>query len=153
MKIVKHFILTILALSNGLIGIAFLVCAYSPYISPVEHPVGACAGLFFPIFMCLNLAFCFVWLCLKPWGVCLPLLFFAAAWNSLRIYFPVGSIKEGTPGAKNLKFLTYNTQGIAAGEKGKPTERILYWLICARVGQTLSACKSLCREPMLRRHK
>lgn len=119
MKIVKHFILTILALSNGLIGIAFLVCAYSPYISPVEHPVGACAGLFFPIFMCLNLAFCFVWLCLKPWGVCLPLLFFAAAWNSLRIYFPVGSIKEGTPGAKNLKFLTYNTQGIAAGEKGE----------------------------------
>ena len=81
MKIVKHFILTILALSNGLIGIAFLVCAYSPYISPVEHPVGACAGLFFPIFMCLNLAFCFVWLCLKPWGVCLPLLFFAAGWN------------------------------------------------------------------------
>lgn len=118
MKIVKHFILTLLGIANGAVGLCFLVSAYSPYISPVEHPVGACAGLFFPIFLCLNLAFCFVWLCLKPWGACLPLLVFALGWNSLRAYFPVSSIKEATPGGKTLKFLTYNTQGIAMGDEG-----------------------------------
>ena len=51
MKIVKHFILALLGTINGVIGIGLLACAYSPYLSPVAHPVWACAGLFFPIFM------------------------------------------------------------------------------------------------------
>lgn len=49
MKIVKHFILALLGTINGVIGIGLLACAYSPYLSPVAHPVWACAGLFFPI--------------------------------------------------------------------------------------------------------
>ena len=81
MKIVKHFILTLLGVINGVIGIGLLVCAYSPYFSPEVHPVWACAGLFFPIFMCLNAACCIVWLCVKPWGLWIPLLFFARAYR------------------------------------------------------------------------
>lgn len=114
MKIVKHFILALLGAINGVIGIGLLACAYSPYLSPVAHPVWACAGLFFPIFMCLNAACCIVWLCVKPWGLWIPLLFFALGWNSLHTYFPIGSVKEAEPGSKTLKLLTYNTQGIAA---------------------------------------
>lgn len=88
MKIVKHFILTILALSNGLIGIAFLVCAYSPYISPVEHPVGACAGLFFPIFMCLNLAFLFRLALPEAMGSVFAFVVFCCRMEQLADIFP-----------------------------------------------------------------
>lgn len=70
MKRMKHFIQTLAFLLNGVVAAGFLICAYSPYLSPVEHPVGACAGLFIPVFIALNLAFCLVWLCLKPWGRC-----------------------------------------------------------------------------------
>ena len=117
MKLVRHFIQTLVFLLNSLVAIGFLICAYSPYISPTEHPVGACAGLFMPIFIALNLSFCLIWLCLKPWGALFPLAVFALGWNSLWTYFPLGSIKEQTAGSQTLKFLTYNTQGIAPGEE------------------------------------
>ena len=38
------------------------VCAYSPYIDPVAHPVWSCAGLAFPAFLIVNLLFLVFWL-------------------------------------------------------------------------------------------
>ena len=45
---------------NILVAIGFLISAYSPYISPVSHPLWACAGLFFPFLFLANLLFIFV---------------------------------------------------------------------------------------------
>ena len=128
MKRMKHFIQTLAFLLNGVVAAGFLICAYSPYLSPVEHPVGACAGLFIPVFIALNLAFCLVWLCLKPWGALFPLVVFALGWNSLNAYFPVGSIKEPGEGSPTLKFLTYNTQGISPGEGNGGENAVLSYL-------------------------
>ena len=50
---------------NILVAIGFLISAYSPYISPVSHPLWACAGLFFPFLFLANLLFIFVWVCIK----------------------------------------------------------------------------------------
>lgn len=128
MKLVKHFIHTLVFLSNAVVAAGFLICAYSPYISPAAHPVWACAGLFMPVFMALNLAFCLVWLCLKPWGALFPLAVFALGWNSLNAYFPVGSIKKQSEGSRTLKFLTYNTQGISPGEGSAGGNAVLEYL-------------------------
>ena len=42
--------------------VLLLVCAYSPYIDPVAHPVWSCAGLAFPAFLIVNLLFLVFWL-------------------------------------------------------------------------------------------
>lgn len=47
MSIWKHTFRGVLILVNLIVGVGFLCCAYSPLVSPVTHPVFACAGLFF----------------------------------------------------------------------------------------------------------
>lgn len=48
MSIWKHTFRGVFILGNLIVGTGFLCCAYSPLVSPVAHPVLACAGLFFP---------------------------------------------------------------------------------------------------------
>lgn len=48
MSIWKHTFRGVFILGNLVVGTGFLCCAYSPLVSPVAHPVLACAGLFFP---------------------------------------------------------------------------------------------------------
>ena len=68
MKFFGNIIVFLLFLANLMVCIGFLVCAYSPYISPYRHPVWSCAGLAFPIFMAGVLGFVFVWLYSSlPW--------------------------------------------------------------------------------------
>ena len=51
MSIWKHTFRGVFILGNLIVGTGFLCCAYSPLVSPVAHPVLACAGLFFPFFL------------------------------------------------------------------------------------------------------
>ena len=51
MSIWKHTFRGVFILGNLVVGTGFLCCAYSPLLSPVAHPVLACAGLFFPFFL------------------------------------------------------------------------------------------------------
>lgn len=99
----------IFLIANVVIGTGFLVCAYSPSISPVEHPVLACAGLFIPIFILLNSGFLVFWLIVSRKYAILPLLFFILGWNSLMSYCPVNIFKNDYKGGDKIKLLTYNT--------------------------------------------
>ena len=45
MSIWKHTFRGVFILGNLIVGTGFLCCAYSPLVSPVAHPVLACAGL------------------------------------------------------------------------------------------------------------
>lgn len=105
----------IFLIANVVIGTGFLVCAYSPSISPVEHPVLACAGLFIPIFILLNSGFLVFWLIISRKYAILPLLFFILGWNSLMSYCPVNIFKNDYKGGDKIKLLTYNTM-LAHGE-------------------------------------
>lgn len=96
---------------NILVAIGFLISAYSPYISPVSHPLWACAGLFFPFFLLANFLFLVMWICIK-WKISIfPLLIFVAGWDSVWTYFPMRSSNE--PEGEVIKLLTYNTQDIS----------------------------------------
>lgn len=46
MNILGHTVKGVLLLANIGAGAGFLLCAYSPSLSPVAHPVLSCAGLF-----------------------------------------------------------------------------------------------------------
>ena len=122
LRYIKHFVWMILAACNILVAIGFLLSAYSPYINPVHHPVWACAGLFFPIFICLNVAFLLIWLFVKPLYALFPLVIFLMGLSSLRTYTPFGWPDKGT-GEDTIKVLTYNTQGILRGNTDDMEER------------------------------
>ena len=55
MKYIGRFLGWILLGINLCMVVLLLVCAYSPYIDPVAHPVWSCAGLAFPAFLIVNL--------------------------------------------------------------------------------------------------
>ena len=59
MKYIGRFLGWILLGINLCMVVLLLVCAYSPYIDPVAHPVWSCAGLAFPAFLIVNLL-CFL---------------------------------------------------------------------------------------------
>ena len=56
-KYIGRFLGWILLGINLCMVVLLLVCAYSPYIDPVAHPVWSCAGLAFPAFLIVNLLF------------------------------------------------------------------------------------------------
>lgn len=91
---------------NILAALGFLFCAYSPYFSPVEHPVWACSGLFFPFFFLLNILYLFLWLMAGRWFTLLPLLTLWVGWEAVWTYCPVN--KQQTSKGQTLKLLTYN---------------------------------------------
>lgn len=113
MKCFKNFTYWVILSINLLVGIGYLLCAYSPYISPVKHPVQACLGLFFPIFILLNLIFFIFWLITKRIYALVSVIFLISGWDSLRAYSPLGISRESN-GGETIKLLTYNVQSFHA---------------------------------------
>ena len=107
MSIWKHTFRGVFILGNLIVGTGFLCCAYSPLVSPVAHPVLACAGLFFPFFLLALIVLAVVGL-FHGWKfMCLPLLLLLAGGGAVATYTPFGGGEEPTDG-EVLKFLTYN---------------------------------------------
>lgn len=88
----------------------------STYLSPALHPRLSQAGLLFPIFLCLDIAFILVWLVLSKRWMILPLLGIATCWSYVRDYCPINFHKEQT--GKSVLLLSYNVAGLTAA----PTE-------------------------------
>mgnify|MGYP000009122669 FL=1 len=126
MSIWKHTFRGVLILANLIVGVGFLCCAYSPLVSPVTHPVFACAGLFFPFFLLAMLGFVVVWLfhCRKL--ACLPLAFLLLGGGAVLTYTP---FKDGEDEADGevMKFLTYNVMHMQGDteEEGYPLRRYI----------------------------
>lgn len=131
MKIVGHVFRLSAFLLNGLVAVGFLICAYSPYISPVHHPRWACVGLFFPFFLILNVVFCVFWLLVRKRYALFPLGIFLLGWGALTTYLPWQFTKQVEPEGETLKILTYNTLGMCTekDEEGNETNPILDYVI------------------------
>ena len=112
MRYIKNVFVLVLIAVTILIGIGYLICAYSPYISPVAHPYWACAGLFFPIFVVLVVLCIVAWLILKPRIAVLPVVILLVGCGSLRLYCPFNFSKSTRQ--ETIKFLSYNTEGLRA---------------------------------------
>lgn len=113
-KIIGYILLGI----NALVMLALALSAYSPHIDPQVHPVWACAGLFFPVFLLLNLLFFVFWLLVCRRYIWFPVLAILLCWDAIRTYFPINFSTDSPEGA--IKILSYNTQ--AFGEKDLHTK-------------------------------
>lgn len=101
----------ILALNFFFIA-GFLLAAYSPYINPVEHPLRACMGLIFPVFLLMNIAFCVFWLIFKTKYTLFSLVTLIICFPAIRTYIPFNFRSDNIP-QENIKVLSYNVMGFS----------------------------------------
>ena len=75
MKHLGRLVVAVILGANLLFTVLLLAAAYSPWIQPVRHPVLACMGLTFPIFLLTEIAFLLFWMLFQQYRCALlPLL-------------------------------------------------------------------------------
>lgn len=105
---------------NVVLALFLLFSAFSPYLNPQTSPVASCAGLFFPIFLIVNVAFLFFWLVVYRKYALFPALILLVCWDSIQTYVPINGIHDEVPEG-TLKILSYNTR--AFGERQPHTKQ------------------------------
>ncbi len=128
LKRVGHFFGWILLGCNGVVSLLMLLCAFSPYIDPRTIPLLSCAGLAFPIFLLLNIAFMLFWLVVYRKYALLPFLTLLACIGALRSYVPINAPESEIPNGA-IKILSYNVMAYAYDKphkNGMPNEIVDY---------------------------
>jgi len=123
-KLLGYILLGINVVTAGLLCFT----AFSPYLNPQASPVASCAGLFFPVFLIINVAFLFFWLLVCRRYALFPLAVLLICWNSVQTYFPVNWFRTDAP-EDAIKVLSYNTRAfgdMATHTKEKPNEILEY---------------------------
>ena len=128
MKYIGRLLGFILLGINAVVALLMFLAAYSPSIDPHAHPVWSSIGLFFPIFLLLNILFLIFWSVVYRRFILFPLLAFGVCWGSVRTYFPINCFGGDAPEGA-IKIVSYNTR--AFGEmkphtKEKPNEVLTY---------------------------
>ncbi|MBQ8673788.1 MAG: endonuclease/exonuclease/phosphatase family protein [Bacteroides sp.] len=117
-KLVRLLLLTV----NTLFVLLLLLTAYSPYITPTEHPMLSCMGLTFPIFACINGCFLIFWLiCCQYKAALLPLAAFLLCYPQLHSLLPLNFGGEQQPEG-SIKLLSYNVMGFNGTAKEKSND-------------------------------
>lgn len=127
LKLLKTFTTNMIAGANIATGIIMWLVGFSDYAYPASHPYIATAGLVFPVFLAINLAFLVFWLFFKWKMAIIPVAAYAAAIVPIRIYMPINAPSEPPQGA--IKVLSYNVKNYA-GLPGheKPYDDIIEYL-------------------------
>jgi endonuclease/exonuclease/phosphatase family metal-dependent hydrolase len=114
MKYISRLLGLILAAVNILMVVGLWVCAFSAYFQPTVHPIWACAGLAFPVFLILNILFIVFWLIVYRYYIWISCLGLLVAYSPLHTYLPFHPFGDEPP-LVALKVLSYNCQAFATG--------------------------------------
>ena len=106
MPILKNILLSVFTGASVMVAAATVAVAYSDRLDPTAHPVLACAGMVFPIFLVANLVVLLLWLMVKWRRVWIPIAAFVLAFPSIRIFMPLHTSSEAPEGC--IKVLSYN---------------------------------------------
>ncbi len=109
---VRFVVTGILACANLLTILLMWTSCLTTYISPIEHPRLTQAGLFFPIFLGLNLVFLLVWLLVSKRWMLLPVLGIASCWAFVQDYCPINF--AGSRPNEGMLVLSYNVASLSA---------------------------------------
>lgn len=119
MKYIGRLLGWILLAANLLWVCGLLFCAYSPYIDPVRHPVQACAGLAFPVFLLGTVLFLLFWLVVYYRYALVALAGLLCCLPAIRTYCPLNFGRADAPEGA-IKFLSYNVMGFDADHLDTP---------------------------------
>ena len=108
MKYIGKLLGTILLVANVVTSLLMLFSGYSSYIHPESHPILACAGLTFGVFLLITLLFFLFWLVVYPRYTFCSVLTIVLCWNPIQTFCPI-HFGTGQAGEKSIKVLSYNT--------------------------------------------
>lgn len=106
MKKLKAFTLHVFAGANVATILVMLAVGHADSLDPTRHPMLSNAGLAFPVFLVLNLAFVVFWVVFKMRWVVIPLAGFLLCYGPVRRYCPLNIPHD--PPADAIKVLSYN---------------------------------------------
>lgn len=113
MRLLKVIPKTIFIVINVLTVMTMLFCAYSVTLPPQQYPRLSESGMWFPVFLVMNMAFVLFWLIFKRKFVLISLVGILLCAGSIRTYVPLNVVQEPPVGA--IKVLSYNIMNF--GEK------------------------------------
>ena len=105
-KKLKKLTIQLIAGANFASVIMMLLVGYSDRINPADHPLLSTAGMTFPAFLVLNLAFLFFWLLFKWHMIWISVAGFVLAYVPISIYMPLHPSAKAPEDA--IKLLSYN---------------------------------------------
>lgn len=108
-KQLKKFTIQLIAGANLAIVVLMLLVGFSDRIDPEQHPLLACAGMTFPIFLLANLLMLCFWTLFAWRKLWIPVAGFILAYVPINIYMPVRAMES--PPDDALKLVSYNVCG------------------------------------------
>lgn len=102
----QDFTVRLIAGANIATIVCMLLIGFSDRINPVSHPLLANIGLFFPVFLALNVGFLFFWLIVRKRMAVIPVAGLILAFVPVRTYTPLNMPEEAPKGS--LKVMSYN---------------------------------------------
>lgn len=106
MRLLKTIPKTIFIVINVLTVVAMIFCAYSVVLPPQQYTRLSESGMWFPLFLIMNVAFLLFWLIFKRRFVLISLAGMLLCAASIRTYAPLNFVQEPPAGA--IKVLSYN---------------------------------------------
>jgi len=109
-KKLKTFTIQMLMGANVATIVLMLFAGYSDRLHPADHPLLSTAGMTFPVFVVINLAFLLVFLLFKWTKAWIPVLGLILAYFPIRTYLPIHTppTEEALEGDSILKVISYN---------------------------------------------
>ena len=92
-KLVAYPVLVINAFFVGML----ILSAYSPYLRPTIHPVAACLGLTFPIFLAIVFCFLVLWLIVNYRYALLSVIGLLICYPQVHSYMPIRFSSKPVP--------------------------------------------------------
>lgn len=106
MKNLQDFTVRLIAGGNIATIVCMLLIGFSDRINPVSHPLLANIGLFFPVFLSINVGFLFFWLIVRKRMAIIPVVGLVLGFVPVRTYTPLNMPEEAPKGS--LKVMSYN---------------------------------------------
>lgn len=127
MKHLGRLVVAVILGVNLLFTALLLAAAYSPWVQPVRHPVLACLGLTFPIFLLTDVVFLIFWIVIQKYRCALlPLAGLLLCIPQTRTYLPLNCHTNTLP-AGCIKILSYNIMGFGdSTPKGQENPILAY---------------------------
>ncbi len=125
-KRLKAFTVNVVAGANVVSAILMWLVGYSDRINPTDHPMLACVGLAFPVFLAINVAFLVFWIVVKWRMAVLPVAALLVAYAPIRTYMPLNRGGDTPSGA--IKVLSYNVRWFSNMDSEADTNAIVDYI-------------------------